>query len=178
MKLKHDEPLSSSALKFNFCGYKQANNNNDNINDNNNSSKSNNGTDPAAAVSGLGDLVGALGSRQNTLRAALVQQVGPASCIPPRRRMLFKLSSVLEGLVPLIPSKWRVWLLKDRDPVRLPDTWSAGFSPWTVLIGRTDFATTTTIPNPTLSLRNEILKRVGLMWWNQGLANVARLVTG
>jgi len=66
------------------------NNNNDNINDDNNNSN-NNGTDAAAVVSGLGDLVGALGSRQNTLRAALVKQVGPASCCPPRHRMLFNL---------------------------------------------------------------------------------------
>jgi len=63
------------------------------------------------------------------------------------------LNSVSEGLVPpLISSNSRVWLLKDRDPVGLPDTWSAGFLLWTGLIGRTDFDTTTSIPNPTLSL--------------------------
>jgi len=59
-------------------------------------------------------------------------------------------SPVSEGLVPLTHSTPRVLLLEYRDPVGLPDTLSAGLLLWTVLIGRTDFATTTWIPNPTL----------------------------
>ena len=38
-----------------------------------------------------------------------------------------ELNSVSASQVTLISSKSRVYLLKDRDPVGLPDTWSAGF---------------------------------------------------
>ena len=48
----------------------------------------------------------------------------------------------------LISSKSRVYLLRDRDPVGLSEIRSAGISIWTVLIGRTDFDTTTSIPKP------------------------------
>ena len=45
-----------------------------------------------------------------------------------------------------------VYLLKDRDPVGLPDTWSAGLLLWTVLIGRMGFDTISSLPNPILSM--------------------------
>jgi len=52
-----------------------------------------------------------------------------------------------------ISSKSRVYLLKDRNPVGFPEiqSSSAGFPRWTVLIGRTDFTTITSIPNLTHS---------------------------
>ena len=55
--------------------------------------------------------------------------------------------------VTLISSKSRVYLLKDRDPVGLSDTWSAGVLFRTFLIGRTGFDTIPSIPNQTLSLK-------------------------
>ena len=44
------------------------------------------------------------------------------------------------------------YLLKDRDPVGLSASRSVGFSNRVVLIGRTGFDTTYSIPDPTLSL--------------------------
>jgi hypothetical protein len=53
----------------------------------------------------------------------------------------FNLKLASEGLVPLISSKSRVYLLKDCDPVGLSVSESVGFSKWTLLIGRTGFGT-------------------------------------
>jgi len=44
--------------------------------------------------------------------------------------------------------KPKVYLLKDRDLVGLPDTWSARFLLWTVLIGRSGFDTISSLRNP------------------------------
>jgi len=52
----------------------------------------------------------------------------------------------------LISSRSVVYLLRDRDPVGLSASRSAGFSKWTVLIGRTGFVTISSLPDPTLSL--------------------------
>jgi len=49
-----------------------------------------------------------------------------------------RFNSVSASLVTLISSKSRVYLLKDRDPVGLPDTWSAGSLLGTVLIYERD----------------------------------------
>ena len=61
------------------------------------------------------------------------------------------LNSVSGRLVALNPSKSRVYLLRDRDPVGRSEIRTAWISIWTVLIGRTDFDTTTSIPDPTLT---------------------------
>ena len=63
-----------------------------------------------------------------------------------------ELNSVSGRLVTLNLSKSRVYLLRDREPVGLSEIRSAGIAIRTGLIGRTDFDTTTSIPNPTLSL--------------------------
>jgi hypothetical protein len=52
-----------------------------------------------------------------------------------------------------ISSKPTVYLLKDRDPIEFLASRSAEFSLETVLIGRTDFDTTSSILDPTLNLR-------------------------
>jgi hypothetical protein len=65
----------------------------------------------------------------------------------------------VKGPVHFISSKSRVYSLKDRDPVGLSPSRSAGFSNWTVLMGmgmgRTAFDTISSIPDPTLSLKCE-----------------------
>jgi len=62
------------------------------------------------------------------------------------------LNSVSEGLVPLISSKSRAYLLQKYDPVGLSMSRSVELSIWTALIGRTGFDTMYSIPDPTLSL--------------------------
>jgi len=78
------------------------------------------------------------------------------------RRVPLKLSvreTSLAYLVSLMSSKPRVYLLQDGEPVELSASLSVGCSKWAVLIGRTDFDTTTSIPDPTLSSTRET--RVG-----------------
>ena len=55
----------------------------------------------------------------------------------------------------LIFSKYRVYVLKDRDQVGQSASRSVEFYKWTVLIGRRGFGTISSIPDPTLSLRSE-----------------------
>jgi hypothetical protein len=43
-----------------------------------------------------------------------------------------------------------------RNPVGFSESWSAFFLLWTVLIGQTGFVTTTSIPNPTLSVKRHL----------------------
>jgi hypothetical protein len=71
------------------------------------------------------------------------------------------LNSVSAPRVTLRSSKSKVYLLKDRDAVGLSASRSVGFSKWTVLIGRTGFDTTSSIPDPTLSLITQNLYRNG-----------------
>jgi len=63
-----------------------------------------------------------------------------------------RLNSVSALHVTLISSKSRVYLLKNRDPVGLLASRPVGFSKWAALIGRTGYDTTSSIPDPTLSL--------------------------
>jgi hypothetical protein len=66
--------------------------------------------------------------------------------------MVHLLNSVSALRVTLISSKLRVYLLKHRNPVGLSVSQSMGYSKRAVLIGRTGFDTTYSIPDPTLSL--------------------------
>ena len=66
------------------------------------------------------------------------------------------LNSVSRRPVALISAKSRIYVLTDRNPVGLAASRSVGFSKRTVLIGRTGFDTTTSIPDLTLSLSDNI----------------------
>jgi len=57
-------------------------------------------------------------------------------------------------LVALISLKPRVYILKNHDPVGLSPIRSAGILLWSVLIGRTEFDTITSIPDPTLNFKH------------------------
>jgi len=54
-------------------------------------------------------------------------------------------------MVTLISWKSTVYQLKDRDPVRLSASRSVGLRKCTILIGRTEFDTRSSEPNPPLS---------------------------
>jgi len=81
-------------------------------------------------------------------------QVGASRFCPPRHQSsnASLLHSVSVRLVSLDFSKYRVYLLKDRDQAGLPTGRSVGTPTRRVLIGRTGFDTISSIPDLTLSL--------------------------